>query len=151
MKPLVVLLTTFSVSLLIMWLFSGVLYYVWAGNVGMSVMLLFTSMGHFKFRKGMAMMVPDVIPFKSWLVIVTGCIEAGMAIALLIPSLRYIASILLIIFFVLILPANINAALKNVDYQQGNYDGPGTQYLWFRIPLQLLFIGWVWFFGIQLA
>lgn len=151
MKPLAVLVGTFCISLLVMWLVSGGPDYIWAGNIGMSVMLIFTSIGHFKFRKGMEMMMPAYIPFKSLLVIITGLIEIIAAIALLVPSLRYMVSILLMIFFVLILPANINAALKNVSYQQGSYDGPGARYLWFRIPLQLLFIGWVWFFGVKLA
>jgi len=54
----------------------------------------------------------------------------------------------LILFFILILPANILAALKKVDYQKGTNDGPGAGYLWFRIPLQIFFIAWVAWFSV---
>lgn len=151
MKPLAVLITTFSLSLLAIWFVGGHWNYIWAGNIAMTVMLLFTAIGHFKFKQGMIMMMPDFISFKKKIVIFTGFIEIGAAISLLIPALRYSVSILLIIFFVLILPANINAALKNVDYQNATYNGNGLSYLWLRIPLQLFFIGWVWYFGLKVA
>jgi uncharacterized membrane protein len=96
----------------------------------------------------MAMMMPDVIPFKKELVLFTGFIEIAAAIGLILPALRCITSALLIIFFVIILPANINAAIKKVDYEKGTYDGKGINYLWFRVPLQVFFILWIWYFGI---
>jgi hypothetical protein len=34
------------------------------------------------------------------------------------------------------------------DYQKGTRDGSGTNYLWFRIPLQIVFILWVYYFGL---
>ena len=49
---------------------------------------------------------------------------------------------LLIVFFIGILPANIYGALKKVNLQTGRLDGHGTSYLWFRVPLQILFIVW---------
>jgi uncharacterized membrane protein len=57
---------------------------------------------------------------------------------------------MLIVFFLSILPANVNAAIKRIDYQKGTSTGKGVQYLWFRVPLQLFFIGWVYYFGIYL-
>jgi hypothetical protein len=45
-------------------------------------------------------------------------------------------------------PGNIKAAVNHIDYQKGTNNGPGPTYLWFRIPLQLFFIGWVCFFWI---
>ncbi|SHG16706.1 Uncharacterized membrane protein [Fodinibius roseus] len=149
MKPLFVLLITFLLSLLISWLFIKSLDYILAGNIAMCVMLLMTASGHFMFSEGMTMMLPDFIPFKSEVVFLTGILEICAAIALLIPSLRYPISILLIIFFVCLLPANIQAALKHIDYQNTTYNGPGIRYLWFRIPLQFFFIAWVWFFNIK--
>ena len=86
-------------------------------------MLSFTAMGHFKFRKGMTMMMPDVVPFKKELVTLTGFVEIAGAIGLIIPAIRHITSVLLIIFFICILPANINSAIKKIDYEKGTYDG----------------------------
>jgi uncharacterized membrane protein len=40
---------------------------------------------------------------------------------------------------------NIYAATQHIDIEKGTFTGPTTPYLWFRIPLQLLFIGWVYY------
>ncbi len=149
MKPLIVLIITFLLSLLATWLFKKNLDYTLAGNIAMCVMLLLTASGHFMFSDGMTMMLPDFIPYKKEIVLLTGILEIGAALALLIPSLRYPISILLIVFFTCLLPANIQAALKNIDYQNASYNGYGINYLWFRVPLQFLFIAWVWYFNIK--
>lgn len=114
----------------------------------MSAMLLFTSIAHFAFVKGMMAMLPHFIPYKKSMVYLTGFIEVAAAIGLQIPQLLVTTAWLLILFFVLILPANIHAALKHVNYQKGTSDGDGPAYLWFRVPLQIVFIGWVYFFAI---
>ena len=116
----------------------------------MSVMLLFTAYGHFVYSKGMILMIPGFIPFKLHLVYATGIIEIAAATGLLIPHIERLVSYLLILFFIVIIPANIKAALKHVDYQKENYEGRGLNYLWFRIPLQLFFIAWIYFFGIMI-
>lgn len=95
------------------------------------------------------MMLPDFIPFKVQTVYVTGIIEIAAAIGLFIPNFRIITAWLLIIFLILILPANIYAAIKHIDYQRGTFDGNGPSYLWFRIPLQILFIFWVYFSSVK--
>ena len=118
--------------------------FAWAARIAMSVMLLFTASGHFAFPRGMMMMIPAFIPFRMTLVYITGIIEIIAAVGLHIESLRNLTAVLLIIFFILVLPANIYAAAKNIDYQKGGNDGKGLQYLWFRIPLQILFIIWTW-------
>ena len=148
MKPLFVLLISFGIALLAVKIFDQRWNFIFAGNFAMSVMLLFTAMGHFAFSKGMMMMLPDFIPFKRQIIYGTGLIEILAAIGLFIPSHRHLTSIALVIFFVLILPSNIYAAIKKVNYQKGTYDGNEINYLWFRIPLQIFFIEWVWYFGI---
>ena len=98
----------------------------------------------------MATMLPSFIPFKKVMVFFTGVFEIAAAIGLLIPPLRNLTAWLLIIFFLVILPANISAAIRQIDYQKGTTDGPGLNYLWFRVPLQFFFIGWAYFFIIWL-
>jgi uncharacterized membrane protein len=115
----------------------------------MSVMLFFTSIGHFAYTQGMTMMMPGFIPFKTQMVYFTGVIEILAAIGLQIPRLRALTAWLLILFFVLLLPANINAALKHVDFQKGTLEGKGLNYLWFRVPLQILFIVWTYISSIK--
>ena len=114
----------------------------------MSIMLFFTAIAHFAFNEGMAMMLPPFVPYKKLIVYITGLIEILAGIGLLIKPYRHTISFLLIIFFIAILPANIYAAIKKVNYEKGNYSGSDLKYLWFRIPLQIFFIEWVWYFGI---
>lgn len=144
MKPFFVLIISFFAAFLAIRLITGGGDPFLAGNIAMSTMLLFTAIGHFAFVKGMKMMLPPFIPFKTAMVYLTGIIEMMAAVGLLIPSLQLSTSYLLILFFILILPVNIYAAIKNVDYQKATHEGPGLSYLWFRIPFQLFLISWVY-------
>ena len=143
------MLATFVISLLATKLVADRYDYALAGVIAMAVMLVFTSIGHFVFTKGMLMMIPRFIPFRKELVYITGIIEIAAAVGLLIPRFRVMTAWLLIVFFILLLPANIYAATRQVDYQKGTLEGPGTTYLWFRVPLQILFILWVYFAAIE--
>ena len=93
-------------------------------------------------------MIPDIIPYKIQVVYLSGIFEIVAATGLLIPPVEKFFAYSLILFFILILPANIKAAIKHVDYQKENFEGRGLNYLWFRVPLQLFFIAWVYIFGI---
>ena len=149
MMPLIVLLTAFFLCLLILRWIRHQFLYALAGRIAMSAMLVFTAVGHFAFTEGMAMMLPPFIPYKTEVVYLTGLIEMAAAVGLIIPRLRSLTAWLLIAFFMLVLPANIYAALQHVDYQNATFDGQGPGYLWFRIPLQLFFIIWGYFSAIR--
>lgn len=149
MTPLIILFSVFTVSLLTTKFVRGNFEFALSGRIAMSAMLLFTAIGHFAFTKGMSMMLPDFIPFKTETVYLTGIIEIAAAIGLFIPKLSIVTAWLLIAFFICILPANIYAAIKQIDYQTGTFDGNGLTYLWFRIPLQILFIVWTYLSAIK--
>jgi uncharacterized membrane protein len=148
MSVLIVLLVSFAASCGLFKVFTSDFQYLLSGNIAMCIMLCFTALAHFRFADGMTKMIPAFIPYKKVIVFVTGIFEFLSGIALLFSSIRYETGIALVIFFILILPANINAAMHNIDYQKGTTDGNGLNYLWFRIPMQLFLIGWVWFFAI---
>jgi uncharacterized membrane protein len=80
---------------------------------------------------------------------VTGIFEIIAAIGLLIQSVRVWTGWALILLFFLLLPANVNAAIHHIDYQNGTFNGNGLIYLWFRIPLQILFIVWTYMSAIK--
>lgn len=148
MKVLLVLIISFILTAVISRLFIDDWNIILSGNVAMMLMLWFASLGHFMFTKGMVMMMPSFIPFKGALVYLTGIMEIILGPLLIINTTRHIAGIILLIMFVVMLPANINAAIKHVNFEKATYDGSGTGYLWFRIPLQLLFIAWILYFSI---
>ncbi|MCD8739925.1 hypothetical protein LT679_04875 [Mucilaginibacter roseus] len=149
MKPLFILLAVFAISCIVYKITSADFNINLSGTIALSIMLLFTAGGHFAFTKGMVMMIPSFIPLRRELVYATGILEIVFAIALLIPSWRTPAAWLLIFFLILILPSNIYAAINKVDYQKATFNGNGLNYLWFRIPLQILFIWWTYFFAIS--
>jgi uncharacterized membrane protein len=116
----------------------------------MAVMLLFTGAAHFTLTQGMMQMLPEWLPARKAWVYFTGVEELVAAVGLLVPALRQLVAWPLIVFFIFILPANILAALRHINYQKGTPDGPGPRYLWFRVPLQVLFIAWTWYFSLYL-
>lgn len=145
MKPLIVLIATWIIALFILKGYKGSYEWAFAGRIALAVMLLFTSIAHFVYSDGMTGMIPHSVPFKTELVYLTGVIEIAAAIGILIPSMQVLTGWLLIVFLILILPANISAAFRHMDYQKGTTDGNGPMYLFFRIPLQILFIAWTYF------
>ena len=149
MKPLIILLSSFVIAIFVIKIINKGYSFALSARIAMSVMLCFTAIGHFAFTKGMSMMIPPFIPFKTNLVYLTGLFEILLAIGLLIPKLKMISGWTLIIFLLLMLPANIYASIHNIDYQKGTFDGNGLSYLWFRIPLQFLFIAWTYFSSIR--
>jgi len=150
MKPLIILLLTFIICLFVIKFTRKEYDFALSARVAMSMMLVFTAIGHFVFTKGMSMMIPQFIPFKESFVYLTGIFEVLLAISLLIPKLKVISGWTLIIFLLLMLPANIYASINNVNYQKGTFDGNGLAYLWFRIPLQILFIIWTYICTIRI-
>lgn len=148
MKPLILLLVSSIVSLIALKIYYGTYDLARSARIGMSIMLCFTALGHFMFTDGMAMMMPEFIPFKKEMVYFTAIIEICGAIGLHFSQFRTLTGWLLILFFVMILPANIKAAIDQVDYQNATFDGKGLNYLWFRVPLQIFFIIWIYFSSI---
>jgi uncharacterized membrane protein len=149
MAPALTLLIVFVLSLLILRRVRKKYEFALAGRIALAAMLVVTAMAHFVYTKGMVMMMPAFLPFKLELVYLTGVMELAAAIGLLVPKTSTLTGYLLIAFFLLLLPANIYAALNHVDMQKASFDGPGPAYLWFRIPLQLFFIGWTYYAAIK--
>ncbi|MEO1547604.1 MAG: hypothetical protein AAFU74_12745 [Bacteroidota bacterium] len=149
MKPLIVLLASFVIAIFAIKLVTKQYDVALSARIAMAMMLCFTAIGHFAFTKGMSMMLPQFVPFKTSLVYLTGIFEILLAVGLLIPKLQVLSGWALILFLVLMLPANIYAAFHQVNYQKGTFDGHGLSYLWFRIPLQLLFIVWTYVSAIR--
>jgi uncharacterized membrane protein len=147
--PEIILIIVFAASLLIIKKLKGTLEIATAGRIGMAAMLLVTGMAHFAFTKGMAMMLPPFVPEKEVIIYATGVLEFAAAAGILLPGFRVRTGWLLIIFFILLLPANIYAAMNHINLKTATYDGDGPAYLWFRIPLQLFFIAWVYYSAIS--
>ncbi|MES2378010.1 MAG: hypothetical protein V4553_15590 [Bacteroidota bacterium] len=148
MKPLIILIATFALSCLVFYAMQQDANFILSGRIAMAFMLAFTSVAHFAFFNGMLMTIPSCVPFKSFMVYFTAILEIAAGIGLLFISIHYTVAIGLIIFFVLLIPSNIYAAQNKINLEKADYSGKGLSYLWFRIPLQLFFVAWVWYFAV---
>ncbi|HVU54325.1 MAG TPA: hypothetical protein VHD83_04685 [Puia sp.] len=145
MKPLIVLLGSFLICFLVIRWLNGWWDYRLSARIAMALMLLFTAIAHFIFTKGLEMMIPAFVPFKKILVYLTGVAEMAGAVGLLLNAWFADTAVLLVLLFIVMLPANVHAALHHIDHEKAATGGKGPAYLWFRIPLQLFFIAWVYF------
>lgn len=150
MKPLIVLVSVFGLSMLFSYTFHQREDLYFSGRLALCVMLLFTSIAHFVFIKGMVLMVPPFIPdaIKKLIVIITGLIEIAGAVGIMLYETRITAGYLLVIFLIAMLPANVYATQRRVNMEQGDFSGPGMYYLIFRIPMQLFLLVWTYYFAI---
>ena len=151
MKLLSILFSVFIITLLGAKIIQGEWNWIFSGNLGMAVFIIFTGFSHFKFQKGMALMIPDFIPYKMFWVYFTGVLEIASGIGLMLPQLREITAILLIVFYIVVFIANINSSKKRINIFKADHTGPGMKYLYKeRIPMQIILIVWTWYFGIYL-
>lgn len=143
--PEMILPIVFCIALLVLKIKHDEYQFALSARIAMAAMLVTTAIAHFVFTKGMSMMLPNFIPYKTALVYITGIIEAMAAAGILISKYQKLTGVLLIVFFVLIIPANIYSTLNQVDMKNATFEGAGPNYLWYRIPLQVFFIAWVYF------
>jgi uncharacterized membrane protein len=103
-------------------------------------MFAFTGIAHFnRMKQDLVRMVPAVFPQPLLLVYFTGILELMGAAGLLLPRFRLLAGICLIALLIAMFPANVNAAIKGTTLA-----GKPATALWLRTPMQVLFIGLLW-------
>lgn len=148
MTPLLFLLTVFGLLFGInKFLLQDKLSLSFIGRVSLAIMLIVTGIAHFTRTDLMVEMMPEFLPLKKEIVYMTGILELLAVIGLLVGRLSRITAILLIIFFVAVLPANIVGSIKQVNL--GGMEN-GIMYLLFRVPMQILFIFWTYYFGVRI-
>jgi len=86
--------------------------------------------------------IPPAFPAPTMLVAVSGVCEIAGGIGLLIAPLRRSAGWGLIALLVAVFPANIYMAMHPERFIGM---GSGRWLLWLRLPLQFVFIAWIWF------
>ncbi|MTE13837.1 DoxX family protein [Nocardia aurantiaca] len=110
---------------------------------GLAFMLVMTGTAHFvpdsvtvmPHHSDLVAMVPSFVPFPDFTVYATGVLEYLGALGLVLAPTRRLAGLALALLFVLLLPANIHAAVDNVPF-----NGEPATPLWFRVPEQLVYI-----------
>ncbi len=84
--------------------------------------------------------VPTYLPWPEAIVSVSGVIEIGLGIALLIPKLTRYAAWALVAFYIAVFPANIH-----VYHNQHLFSLPKWLHI-VRLPLQAVLIFWAYWY-----
>lgn len=84
------------------------------------------------------------MPNDLWVIYLTGVFEIAGAVGLLIPGTWRLAGVCVVLLLVAMFPANVNAIINGIALG-GNAPTP----LWARAPMQLLYIGMVWWTSIK--
>jgi uncharacterized membrane protein len=106
----------------------------------LAVMFVLTGVAHFnKLKHDLARMIPACCPQPMLIVYITGVCELLGAAGLLVPRFRQLAGICLILLLLGMFIANVNAALKGMTL-----GGKPVTPLWLRTPMQVMFIGLIW-------
>ena len=94
---------------------------------------------HFTATATEARLIPEFLPWRRELVLISGAAEVIGALGLLYPPTRKASAYGLVALLIAVFPANINHAVQNI--QLGGFMD-SRSYQWGRLPFQALFI-WV--------
>ncbi|WP_299409931.1 hypothetical protein [Acaryochloris sp. IP29b_bin.148] len=146
MVVLVVLLSVFAVTWGLLVITQRPRQIRTAGCIAFAALFIFTGISHFTLAAGMVQMLPEWVPGRYPIIYITGIMEIILGLGFLWPSVRRMSGLLTLTFLITVFPSNIYAALNSVDFG-GNINGP--RYLFFRVPLQLFLLWWVWFMAVR--
>jgi uncharacterized membrane protein len=119
----------------------------WHSSVpfALAVMFVFTSLAHFtKMKHDLARMVPAMFLRPMLMIYLTGVCELLGAVGLIVPRTRTAAAAALIVMLVVLFSANIKAARQSLPL-----GGKPVTPLWLRAPMQVLFVGLLWWVGFR--
>ncbi len=104
-------------------------------------MFVVTGLTHFnKTRHELVRMMPRAVPAPMWMIYFTGVCEfAGAAGIRAVRGFRGLAGLCLIALLVAMFPANVKSAREKLTLR-----GKAVTPLWLRLPMQILFIGLLW-------
>lgn len=109
------------------------------GAYSMAIFLFFFGLSHFYKQDELILMLPDFMPFPEVIIYITGIIEIILAVGLIYPTTRHLSGILIAIYLIAVLPANIYKAVNMVEIS-GTLSNDTMS--WVRIFFQPIFIIW---------
>lgn len=136
-----------SVSLLLFlagWLFNIPLLLRFQNNARIAAAVMFVLIGAMHLVKPgkLSYMIESWLPYATQLVLLSGVLEIILGLGLLFPSSEIYAAWGLMILLVLMFPANIYVAVKQLPPPGGL--PAKAWYTWSRLAFQPVYILWVW-------
>lgn len=99
---------------------------------------------HFISTDGYYAIMPKWLPAHGFLIYLSGVIEIILGVLLLFSRTRKLASLLIILMLLAFMPAHIYM-IQIAPFMLGKI--LVTPFIaWIRLPFQLLFIGWAWYY-----
>jgi len=89
-------------------------------------------------------LMPPYLPWHDGLIYLSGVAEMVLGAAVLVPRWRPAAAWGIALLLIAIFPANLHVALYDVPLGGRTY-GFGV-WNWVRLPFQLVFIAWAWWY-----
>ena len=116
-----------------------------AGLFAVAIMFLFTGATHFTGMKhDYAAMLPNLLSGNLGVIYLTGALQVAGAVGLLVPRTRRLAGICLVLLLIAMFPGNVYSAVNEIPFR-----GEAPTPLWLRTPIQLFFIGMVWWTAVR--
>ncbi len=116
-------------------------------RISLSLSFIVIGIMHLIDPESLAYMVEGLLPFSTFIVSVTGVIEIVLGLLLFVKKWQKKVAWLIIIYLVLIFPANINVAMNGLAAPGGLPSTPF--YIWSRLFFQPVYIAWVYFSSIK--
>jgi uncharacterized membrane protein len=107
---------------------------------------ILAGLNHFRHPDFYRNIIPPAFPSPAALVAISGIAEIAGGIGLAIPPLRRAAGWGLIALLIAVFPANLYMAIDPGRFADLHIS---PWLLWLRLPLQIVFIWWVWKVGIH--
>lgn len=105
----------------------------------LAVFFILAGLNHFLSPGPYLGMMPAYLPWHRELILMSGAAEMVGGMAILVPRLRVAAGWGLIALLLAVFPANLHVALHGWEGVQ-----IPAWVLWARLPVQGLFLAWVW-------
>lgn len=110
-----------------------------AARWALAVAMMFAGVSHFADPASFVRLLPELVPYRDAVILVTGVIEILLGIGLLIPrGLRREVALTLVAYLIAVFPANVYVAVADVPL-----DGLGGGNPWLRLPFQVVYVAWV--------
>ena len=105
----------------------------------LGIALVLQGINHFVLDAEMARWIPSWLPAPLLMVHLSGIAEILLGLALFVPRLRRLTGWGIVALLIAVFPANVEMALHPELLPQ-----VPELLFWLRLPLQLLFLWWVW-------
>ncbi|HMA35979.1 MAG TPA: DoxX family membrane protein [Chloroflexia bacterium] len=110
-----------------------------------AALFIVSGIGHFVQSSSYLRLMPPALPYPLALVYVSGVIEGGLGVLLLIPRTQRWAAGALIPTLLAIFPANIYAATTAGTAHEA-MPGVPVWLAWLRLPVQFVLIAWAYWY-----